>query len=306
MADRKGQRAVRARAERELADVQRRQKEHQDAKRRQRLLVAGGFAAGIAAVVGLVWLGVRSANQASTNFSAAIDKVVNAPEATASPVVPSCKKPSKVSTTAQSIPANYDQIRFAPTYKYGLTLKTNCGDVTILLDQVKAPNLVKSLIYLANTGTPVRSNPKDSTSKIIQKTGYFDNSPCHRLTTQGIFVLQCGDPTGTGTGGPGYTVADENTNPGLADAGGGSVIYPRYAVVMANSGPNTNGSQFFIVYKDSPLPPNYSVVGIVQKGMSIVDKVAQAGVKGGGSDGKPLQPLVLSKVNSFEQVPVSP
>jgi len=72
-------------------------------------------------------------------------------------------------------------------------------------------------------------------------------------------------------------------------------------VAMANSGPNTNGSQFFILYKDSPLPPNYSVIGTVTKGMEIVDKVAAAGVKGGETDGSPVQQLVMSKINSFEK-----
>jgi peptidyl-prolyl cis-trans isomerase B (cyclophilin B) len=106
---------------------------------------------------------------------------------------------------------------------------------------------------------------------------YFDNTPCHRLTTQGIFVLQCGDPTGKGTGGPGYTFADENLK---------GATYPKGTVAMANSGPGTNGSQFFLVYKDTQLDPNYTPFGIITKGLDILDKVAAAGSVPPG-DGKP-------------------
>jgi cyclophilin family peptidyl-prolyl cis-trans isomerase len=124
------------------------------------------------------------------------------------------------------------------------------------------------------------------------------------LTTDGIFVLQCGDPTGTGTGSPGYTTPDENLEAVAADfedAGNGQVIYPRGTIAMANSGPNTNGSQFFIVYKDSPLAPAYTVVGQLTKGLEIIDAVAAEGVAGGAADGKPAQALELEKVLSFER-----
>src|SRR5947209_6377383 len=89
---------------------------------------------------------------------------------------------------------------------------------------------------------------------------FYDNTPCHRLTTQGIYVLQCGDPSGKGTGGPGYTFADENLK---------GAKYPRGTVAMANSGPGTNGSQFFLVYKDTQLDPNYTPFGTITKGLDI-------------------------------------
>jgi peptidyl-prolyl cis-trans isomerase B (cyclophilin B) len=99
-------------------------------------------------------------------------------------------------------------------------------------------------------------------------------------------VLQCGDPTGTGSGGPGYQFHDELS---------GSEKYTRGVLAMANAGANTNGSQFFIVYKDSQLPPNYTVFGTVSKGLAVVDKVAAKGSNPAG-DGKPKLPISLRTV----------
>ena len=121
----------------------------------------------------------------------------------------------------------------------------------------------------------------------LTENGFYDATSCHRLTTEGIFVLQCGDPTGTGSGGPGYTVPDEN----LPAADG--VNYPAGTVAMANAGPNTSGSQFFIVYADTVLPPGYSIWGRVISGLDVVDGVAKVGVAGGGSDGPPAQPITI-------------
>ena len=109
---------------------------------------------------------------------------------------------------------------------------------------------------------------------------YFDDTPCHRLTTAGISVLQCGDPTGTGRGGPGYTFADENLE---------GASYPRGTVAMANGGPDTNGSQFFLVYADTQLPPSYTPFGTITKGLDVLEQVAEAGSddSSGTGDGKP-------------------
>ncbi|CAB4750513.1 unannotated protein [freshwater metagenome] len=134
-----------------------------------------------------------------------------------------------------------------------ITFKTNCGEIQIAADGVNAPLTVISMSYLANKG-------------------YFDNSPCHRITTSGIFVLQCGDPTASGSGGPAWQVPDENLPTGTGN------IYPAGSVAMANSGANTNGSQFFIVYDDnSRLGPNYTLWGKVTKGLDIVKAVAALG-----------------------------
>ncbi|GGP86309.1 peptidylprolyl isomerase [Streptomyces melanogenes] len=151
---------------------------------------------------------------------------------------------------------------------YTAALKTNCGTITLTLDAAHAPRTVNSFAFLAGQQ-------------------YFDHTQCHRLTTQGIYVLQCGDPTATGTGGPGYEIPDEN----LAGA-----TYPAGTVAMANSGPNTNGSQFFLVYSDSPLPPNYTPFGRISGGMDVLQNIAAGGVRAGAPDGPPAAPVAL---NSF-------
>lgn len=150
-----------------------------------------------------------------------------------------------------------------------LSFQTNCGDVVIRTDP-KAPKTVASMAFLA-------------------ESGYFDGTACHRVTTDGIFVLQCGDPRGNGSGGPGYEIPDENL------PAEGSANYPAGTVAMANAGPGTGGSQFFIVYKDTTLPPGYTVFGQVESGLDIVERIASAGVQGGGSDGRPAQPVVIDR-----------
>ena len=148
-----------------------------------------------------------------------------------------------------------------------MTLNTNLGTIVIAMDP----------------GAPIT----DASMASLASDGYFDGTSCHRLTTEGIFVLQCGDPTGTGRGGPGYQIPDENLPPTEPNN------YPAGTVAMANAGPNTNGSQFFIVYADTSLPAAYTVWGKVTEGLGIVEQVAAAGVQGGGADGTPAQPLTI-------------
>jgi len=116
--------------------------------------------------------------------------------------------------------------------------------------------------------------------RFLATRGYFNGTHCHRLTEQGIYVLQCGDPTGTGSGGPGYSFNDENL---------GTTSYPAGTVAMANAGPNTNGSQFFFVWKDTTLGPNYTQFGTVIGGMNVLQKIAAAGddSQNGPGDGYP-------------------
>jgi peptidyl-prolyl cis-trans isomerase B (cyclophilin B) len=164
--------------------------------------------------------------------------------------VPGCKK----SVAKGHTPATVKQPT-SPAKKLAktLTLTTNCGDIVIALNP-KAPQTVTNMSALANAN-------------------YFNKSLCHRLTTQGLFVLQCGDPTASGSGSPtgwkGY--ADEN----LPKAGGTN--YPAGTVAMANSGPGTNGSQFFLVYADTVLGPNYTIWGKITKGLDLVKKIADVG-----------------------------
>ena len=157
-----------------------------------------------------------------------------------------------------------------PNAGYTATLQTNCGTITATLDAAAAPHTVNSFAFLAGEQ-------------------YFDNTRCHRVTTEGIFVLQCGDPTATGTGGPGYQFGDEN----LAGA-----TYPAGTLAMANSGPNTNGSQFFLVYSDSRLPPNYTPFGKITSGMDVLQNIAAGGTKDGSGDGAPATDIVLGSVTT--------
>ncbi|MDT0268913.1 peptidylprolyl isomerase [Streptomyces sp. DSM 44915] len=135
-----------------------------------------------------------------------------------------------------------------------MRLATTCGDIELTLDPAAAPRTVNSFAFLAGEG-------------------YLDHTPCHRLTTEGIYVLQCGDPTGTGQGGPGYQLPDENLDaPEVAEG-----VYPAGTVAMANSGPDTGGSQFFLVYQDSQLPADYTPFGQITAGFDVLETIAGAG-----------------------------
>jgi peptidyl-prolyl cis-trans isomerase B (cyclophilin B) len=151
------------------------------------------------------------------------------------------------------------------------TLVTNCGNIVITTVGSKAPFTMTSIAALA-------------------QGGYYDDSLCHRLTTEGLFVLQCGDPTATGGGGPQFTYPDENLPQNIDNN------YPEGSVAMANSGPNTNGSQFFLVYADTTLAPSYTMWGKITSGLDIVKAIAKAGAVGGAPDGKPARTIAISKV----------
>jgi peptidyl-prolyl cis-trans isomerase B (cyclophilin B) len=153
--------------------------------------------------------------------------------------------------------------------KVPATISTSAGEITLTLDAEAAPCTVTSFASLADQG-------------------FFDDTTCHRLTTQGIYVLQCGDPTATGSGGPGYAFADELS---------GRETYGEATVAMANAGPGTNGSQFFLVYGDSPLPPAYTVFGTMDAaGLKVVKDVANAGTADGAPDGAPKEDVTISSV----------
>src|SRR5581483_735926 len=154
------------------------------------------------------------------------------------------------------------------------------GDVVFTALTSKAPYTTFSFQYLAGKN-------------------YFNNTNCHRLTTSSIYVLQCGDPTGTGSGGPGYQFQDENLNYFGAAGSSGTVTYKAGTVAMANSGPGTNGSQFFLVYKDSPLGPNYTPFGTITKGLDILQSIAAQGSDNanGTGDGKPKETVTIQSVS---------
>jgi peptidyl-prolyl cis-trans isomerase B (cyclophilin B) len=167
------------------------------------------------------------------------------------------------------------------TGRQTMTITTNQGVVEVELDLDKAPCTAASFAYLAGKQ-------------------FFDNTKCHRLTNSGLYVLQCGDPSGSGSGGPSYRFADENLpaapDPSAAPSPAPEPVYKAGMVAMANSGPDTNGSQFFIVYKDSTLDPKYSVLGTVTKGLDVVDKIAAGGIAEGGTtanDGPPKTEVII-------------
>ena len=152
------------------------------------------------------------------------------------------------------------------------TVATTIGDMTFTLDADKAPCTVNSFVSLA-------------------QQNYFNGTHCHRMTTQGIFVLQCGDPTASGTGGPGYTIPDELD---------GSEAYPAGTLAMAKtSAPDSGGSQFFIVYEDTQLPPDYTVFGTVDDAtVAAIADVASQGTddSNGPGDGAPKQDVEIETV----------
>ena len=151
------------------------------------------------------------------------------------------------------------------------TFMTNCGHIVIQANAKSAPITVTALAALVNGG-------------------FYNKSLCHRLTTNEIYVLQCGDPTGTGMGGPNFSYRDENL-PQAVQAN-----YPAGTVAMANSGANTNGSQFFIVYENTSMNPNYTIWGRVTKGLEIVRAIAKVGVADGSTDGTPKQTIAIERV----------
>jgi peptidyl-prolyl cis-trans isomerase B (cyclophilin B) len=162
-----------------------------------------------------------------------------------------------------------------------MTITTNCGVITIAMNPA-APQTVTNMSALA-------------------RARYFDKSYCHRLTTEGIFVLQCGDPSAQGGGSPGSWTdyKDENLPKGKG------ITYPAGTVAMANSGPNTNGSQFFLVYKDTALPGKYTIWGKITSGLPLLLKIEEVGAyeidKTSGKayysgDGYPIQPVEIKTV----------
>ncbi|WP_115684524.1 peptidylprolyl isomerase [Corynebacterium senegalense] len=182
-----------------------------------------------------------------------------------------------------------------------VTLDTTAGPIGMELDRAVSPCTVNSIEYLASQG-------------------YFNDTVCHRLTTsEGLKVLQCGDPTGTGSGGPGFQFANEYpTDEALSKLdtsaipeglpadqaeqykgqllqAEGPVTYERGTIAMANAGLGTNGSQFFLNYGDSSLPPAYTYFGrIDDAGLATLDKIAEQGIEGGQDDGKPAKEVKIT------------
>jgi peptidyl-prolyl cis-trans isomerase B (cyclophilin B) len=241
---------------------ERQQQRREEARRRtRRLTVVIASAVAVVAVIGV-------GSYLALDDDGKKDKA----DAAASPSAEASPSPSPSESKAPEPAMKIDK-----KAEYAMSLKTSQGDIAFTMDAAKTPHTTNSFKSLADKG-------------------FFDGTKCHRLTTQGIFVLQCGDPKGDGTGGPGYTIPDENLT-GLGKPGkDGTVTYPAGVVAMANAGPQTGGSQFFLVYKDSKLPPNYTPFGTMDDAsLKVVKDIGAAGAEGGAPDGAPKKAVKITK-----------
>lgn len=179
---------------------------------------------------------------------------------------------AEVPTTAQSM-------QFEEPDDLGLegtvtaVIHTSCGEITLELDGSIAPETVNSFVFLA-------------------EQGYFDGTASHRVYPG--FMIQAGDPTATGRGNPGYRIPDELPSTGF--------VYERGVVAMANAGPDTGGSQFFIMLADTNLPPAYSVFGTVVDGMDVLDRIAQVPLTSRGGNPEVSSPLESVFIERIEIV----
>ena len=232
-------------------------------RRNQRILAGVVVLALIGLVSGLaVGLSGSPAKKSGKAKAGASPSASASPSPSASPLPPGTCLYTRSSVGQVRFVGLPPQTGVDHTTPYVMTLETNRGTIKIDLLTSKAPCTVNSFRFLAGKG-------------------YFNGTHCHRLTTSsGVYVLQCGDPFGTGSGGPGYRFADENLS---------GATYPAGTVAMANAGPGTNGSQFFLVYKATTLPPSYTPFGRVVSGMAVLQAVAKAGTDNanGPGDGHP-------------------
>ncbi len=287
----------RANAKRKLErQLERRQ---QQAKRRRIMVIAGGSIVAVAVIVAVVIAAVNTKHEHKNNTAAtSTPAATSSPETTPAgppppvPPLPAFKPSASVGANCQ-YPASQDpaakQVKPPRTGKIptdpaqvSASMTTSQGNIGLMLANNESPCTVNSFASL-----------------IGQK--YFDGTKCHRLTTSDTLgVLQCGDPKGDGTGGPGYQFANEYPTdqfPPNDPKAQQPVLYPRGTLAMANAGPGTNGSQFFMVYKDSQLPPQYTVFGTIQAdGLATLDKIAKAGVAGGGEDGAPASEVTIKSL----------
>ncbi len=291
----------RATAKRKLErQLERRQ---QQAKRRRILVIAGGsiLVVAVIAVAVIAFINSKHEHKSTSATSSASNAPSSAPaSATETPPQPgavpplppfkpsanlgaNCQYPASSDPAAKPVkPPRTGKVSTDPA-TVSISMTTNQGNVGLLLANNESPCTVNSFISLATQG-------------------FFNDTKCIRLTTsQDLGVLQCGDPKGDKTGGPGYQFANEyptDQYPPNDPKAQEPVLYPRGTLAMANAGPGTNGSQFFLVYRDSQLPPQYTVFGKIQAdGLATMDKIAKAGVApGNDDDGPPATDVVIKSV----------
>ncbi|HUH69668.1 MAG TPA: peptidylprolyl isomerase [Mycobacterium sp.] len=270
------------------------------ARRRRILVIAGGSVVAVAVIAAVVIAVINTRHEHKSN-TAATPTTSSSPQTTTGtapqtgpvPPLPPFKPSANLGANCQ-YPASPDKavkpVKPPRTGKVptdpatvSASMVTNQGNIGLLLSNNESPCTVNSFASLTGQG-------------------FFNNTKCHRLTTYPeLGVLQCGDPKGDGTGGPGYEFGNEyptDQYPPNDPKAQQPVLYPRGTLAMANSGqPKSNGSQFFMVYKDSRLPPQYTVFGTIQAdGLATLDKIAKAGVADGGDDGAPASEVTIKSL----------
>ncbi len=225
----------------------------------------------IACILGLIaiWLKTQSVEEPLIVLgdSIKLQQTLEKPKESFDEVIPISPTVTPVPTVSKQKGPNME----IDTKKaYEAIIKTNLGDITIALNASATPITVNNFVTLA-------------------KKNFYDSTIFHRVIKG--FMIQGGDPNGSGTGGPGYQFDDE---PFTGE-------YTRGTIAMANAGPNTNGSQFFIMHADYPLPKNYVIFGHVTEGIDIVDAIATAATKSGGEGSTPVNPTVVSTIEIIEK-----
>lgn len=248
----------------------------------RRWRVAALVLAGLMVAGALTWLVLAAADDGDALGAAespaptpAVDSPTAAPETTPE-AKPDVEQTLETADGWGASPAPPDPT-FAEARTWDVVIETNQGPITMAIDGQAAPQAVASFVALAGDG-------------------FFANTDCHRLVTAGIYVLQCGDPMGTGTGGPSYRYGPIENVPD-------DDLYPAGTVAMARQGGNAEsmGSQFFFVYADSVIPSDaaggYTVFGAITDGLAMVELVAQAGTIAGTSDGRPAVSVIIEEVS---------
>ncbi len=259
------------RREQQLARARAARKSQRDRERARQRRVVAGILVGVLILAG-AGVGIAAAVTGGGGSKSNNASVAATPTASATKTAVACSGPTeKVAKPDQTWKAE-PKLTIDTKATYTMTLNTSCGPITVALEAAKAPHTVNLLNFLA-------------------AHQFYDGTFCHRsVATSALTVLQCGDPSGTGAGSIGFTIKEENLT---------GATYTRGTFAMAKtSAPNSTGSQFFLVDKDSQLPAEYTVAGHITKGLDVLDKLMAGGNNGanGTGDGAPNKKIYLEKV----------